>query len=44
LSDVYPDWAAFVTANPTYRLPPGSVPFIIADQPGNYVITNIDLQ
>lgn len=44
LNDVYPNWAAFVTANPTYRLPPGSVPFIIADQPGNYVITNIDLQ
>jgi hypothetical protein len=43
LNDVYANWDAFVLANPTYRLPPGSVPFIIADQPGTYVITGIDL-
>ena len=26
------------------RIPPGSIPFVIADQPGTYVITDIDLR
>jgi hypothetical protein len=42
-NDVYANWDAFVLANPTYRIPPGAVPFIIADQPGTYEIANIDL-
>jgi hypothetical protein len=33
-----------VAAHPTWRLAPGKVPFIIADQPGHYVISNIDLR
>jgi hypothetical protein len=38
------NWDAMVAAHPTWRIAPGKVPFIIADQPGNYVITNVDLR
>ena len=43
-NETFANWAAFATAHPTYRIAPGSIPFIIADQPGNYVITGIDLR
>ena len=43
-SEVFDNWAAFVAAHPTYRVPPRAIPFIIADQPGNYEIMNIDLR
>ena len=43
-SEVFDNWAAFVAAHPTYRIPPRAIPFIIADQPGNYMITNVDLR
>jgi hypothetical protein len=42
--DVYANWDAFAAANPDYRIAPGSIPFIIADQEGTYVISNIDLR
>ena len=42
--DSYANWDAFAAANPDYRIAPGSIPFIIADQEGNYSITNIDLR
>jgi hypothetical protein len=42
--DSYANWDAFATANPDYRIAPGSIPFIIADQGGSYTITNIDLR
>lgn len=38
----YANWAAFVAANPTYRIS-NNTPFIIADQPGEFDITNIQL-
>jgi hypothetical protein len=41
-TEVFPDWDAFVAAHPTYRVI--GYPFIIADQPGNYAITNIDVK
>jgi hypothetical protein len=42
--DVYANWDAFAAANPDYRIAPGSIPFIIADQAGHYEISNIDLR
>ncbi len=41
-SEVFANWAAFVAAHPTYRIPPAGIPFVIADQPGTYVLTNVD--
>ena len=40
----YANWDAFTAANPTYRIAPGAIPFIIADQPGNYAVSSIDLR
>ena len=38
-----PNWAAFVAANPTYRVADDALSFIIADQPGLFTITNVQL-
>ena len=40
----FANWDAMVAAHPTWRIAPGKVPFIIADQPGTYVISHIDLR
>ncbi len=40
----YANWAAFVTANPTYRIASDAVTFIIVDQPGDFTITNVELR
>ena len=40
----YANWDAMVAANPTWRIGSGKVPFVIADQPGHYVISNIILR
>jgi hypothetical protein len=40
----YANWDAFTAANPTYRIAPGAIPFIIADEPGNYAVSSIDLR
>lgn len=40
----YANWDAFATANPTYRIAPGFIPFIIADEPGSYAVNSIDLR
>jgi len=40
----YNNWDAFATANPTFRIAPGQIPFIIADEPGSYAVSNIDLR
>jgi hypothetical protein len=40
----YGNWSALATAHPDYRLAAGAVPFIIADQPGNYAVNSIDLR
>jgi hypothetical protein len=43
-SEVFPNWAAFATAHPTYRSAPGAIPFIIADVPGSYAVEDIVLR
>ena len=40
----YADWDAFASVNPTFRIAPGQIPFIIADEPGSYAVSNIDLR
>jgi hypothetical protein len=41
----YANWAAFADANPTYRIAPGAIPFIIADgSAGTFVVNSIDLR
>ncbi|HEX2469759.1 MAG TPA: hypothetical protein VHK05_04145 [Candidatus Limnocylindrales bacterium] len=43
-SEWFVNWDAMVAAHPTWRIAPGKVPFVIADQPGTYVLSNIDLR
>lgn len=40
-SDSYANWAAFASANPTYRI--SGTSFIIVDQAGTFNITNVQL-
>lgn len=40
----YANWDAFAAANPTYKTNSGGTPFIIADQPGTYFVTDIVLR
>ena len=40
----YANWDAFASSNPTFRIAPGQIPFIIADEPGRYAVSNIDLR
>jgi hypothetical protein len=41
----YANWATFASANPTYKMALGYVPFIIADgTAGTYVVTDIVLR
>ena len=40
----YDNWAAFVAANPTYKIvPDGAVPFVIADDRGSWTVSNVRL-
>ena len=43
-SATYANWAAFVAANPDFRVAADAVAFIIVDQPGDVVITNVELR
>jgi hypothetical protein len=43
-AEAFFNWDAFAAAHPTYRIAPGAIPFIIADQPGQYSVTNIVLR
>jgi hypothetical protein len=43
-SEWFANWDALVAAHPRWRIPPRSIPFVIADQPGDYRVTNIDLR
>lgn len=38
------NWDAFAAANPTWRVAPGWIPFIIADVAGTYVVSDIVLR
>ena len=40
----YDSWDAFAAANPSYRIAPGAIPFIIADAAGSYAVNSIDLR
>ena len=40
----YANWDAFASANQSFRIAPGQIPFIIADEPGKYAVSNIDLR
>ena len=40
----FANWDALVAAHRSWRVASGKVPFIIADQPGHYEISNIDLR
>lgn len=39
----YENWAAFVAANPTYRIATDALAFVIVDQEGEFTITNVQL-
>ena len=40
----FANWDALVARHPSWRIKAGGIPFIIADQPGSYRVTNIDLR
>jgi len=40
----YANWATFASAHPTYRIAPGSIPFVIADTAGHYAVDHIVLR
>jgi hypothetical protein len=40
----YANWSTFAAANPTYRIAPGFIPFIIVDTAGNYAVDHIVLR
>ena len=40
----FDNWAALVAAHPKWRIPARSIPFVIADQPGTYVVRQVDLR
>ena len=44
LNEVFNNWDAFVAAHPKYRIPPGAIPFVIADVPGSYSVRSVDLR
>lgn len=41
-AESFANWAAFATAHPDYKIG-SAIPFVIADQPGTYNVTGIDL-
>jgi hypothetical protein len=41
-NEVHANWDAFATAHSTWKIA-SAIPFIIADQPGTYSVTSIDL-
>jgi hypothetical protein len=40
----FANWDAFVAAHPTFKIISGGIPFVIADQPGTYVVSDIVLR
>jgi hypothetical protein len=40
-SESFPNWAAFVIAHPTWQV--GAIPFVIADDPGLWTVSNVHL-
>ena len=42
-STVYSSWAAFASANPTFRIASDSLSFVIVDQPGDFTVSNVQI-
>lgn len=42
-STVYSSWAAFASANPTFRIATDALSFVIVDQPGEFTVSNVQL-
>ena len=40
----FANWNAFAAAHPTWKVASSGIPFVIADQPGEYVISDIVLR
>ncbi|HEV8489171.1 MAG TPA: hypothetical protein VGQ58_05235, partial [Candidatus Limnocylindrales bacterium] len=40
----FASWDAFVAAHPTFKIVSGGIPFVIADQAGTYVVSDIVLR
>lgn len=43
-SESFDNWADLVATHPKWRIPARSIPFVIADQPGTYVVRHVDLR
>jgi hypothetical protein len=43
-TESFDNWAALVATHPKWRIAAGGIPFIIADEPGTYSVTEIDLR
>jgi hypothetical protein len=40
----FANWDEFAAEHPTFRIVSGGIPFVISDQPGTYVVSNIVLR
>lgn len=40
----YPNWEAFATAHPDWKIARDAVPFVIVDQPGHYLLFMLDIR
>lgn len=43
-SETFDNWADLAATHPKWRIPARSIPFVIADQPGTYVLRHVDLR
>jgi hypothetical protein len=43
-SESFANWNELATEHPTWRVASGKIPFVIADQPGEYAVKNIVLR
>jgi len=43
-SESFANWDALVAEHPRWRIPRRSIPFVIADQPGTYRVSSVDLR
>ena len=43
-SESFDNWADLVATHPKWRIAKAGIPFIIADQPGDYEVSHIDLR
>jgi hypothetical protein len=43
-NETFDNWADLVATHPTWRIPKHGIPFIIADQPGTYEVSHVDLR